>query len=149
VLGTLAPQAFADTLSYRLEPFTITVFDNAPRRFSEEQCARLKPLTDAEKRRIKAKTGLVILGDGCMGCSVSPVYDCSRKVEVSVTKRVSGFEIRRTDNSAFRIGKPRAVRLLKQVCKQGNASLFLAEDAKFSPGKPAERPDFWIEGQCQ
>ena len=131
--------------------YEVTFLQDVTRQFEFEQCMRLKPFTGQKRNAQGQKAGGIfsgkIIGDGCLGCSVSPVFDCSRKELRTETRRVSGFEIALRNGKDFKLSDSRAARLLRRYCR--------ASGKRFSPIRPSGGKDQkrqaiqWFGGTCK
>lgn len=69
--------------------------ENASREMQVSKCTRLMPMTGA------TFLGGKIIGDGCMGCSVSPVYVCPPVKSGTETRGASGFKFMHREGADF------------------------------------------------
>ena len=106
-------------------------------------CRFLKP---AKQKTIDTPMGrLTILGDGCLGCSVSPVRICEDRPGRTLHGPTLGFAVRLADGGAVRIGAGRAESILDSFCGHFGKALELKQTSGWANGR-SERIVF--AGEC-
>lgn len=121
--------------------YEVTFLENVERAFRVPKCQRLKP---PNKEIFK---GMKVAGDGCMGCSVSPVYICTPNEFMTEFRRATGFAVTRSDGKAFRFRIGRATRFLGRYCRATSQRLSL----KRPPDDHGADPQMvqWYDGRCK
>ncbi len=72
---------------------------------------RLKP-----PKKMPGTLGGLIIGDGCMGCSVSPVWRCERYATADTPKPLYWFVVEQKGAGAFRLRLAAAKRAIRKFC---------------------------------
>ncbi|MEP3329267.1 hypothetical protein [Sedimentitalea sp.] len=121
--------------------FKITFLDEVERAFTVPKCHKLKPPS------AEFLNGAKLAGDGCMGCTVSPVYICTPDEFMTEIRRATGFEITRSDGKAFRFRIGRATRFLGRYCRATNQRLVLRRPSNDHGADLLTAQ--WYDGRCK
>lgn len=127
--------------------FQVTFLKQQLREVPEPFCTYLKPMPQSVRDDF-ARAGMTVAGDGCMGCSVSPVMMCNPRKSLRLEKRRGdGFAIKQRNGGTFKMSNNRAKWVLQRYCRQAGAQLaWTPPDFDRASERHEER---WFMGRCQ